>query len=131
MKILVGTYSHLKNLKIYYRGGNMMRQLTILYHKYTAMASTLGLVAVMMVSASTFVSGAYAQSNGGAGGHGGWLYGHSSQLGQTNVKVLGQELTQGIKAQVGKVLGVQEPQSLLGMKAFVVLEGEHQTGRHP
>jgi hypothetical protein len=106
-----------------------MRELTILYHKDTAMALTLGLVAVMMVS--TFVSGAYAQSNGGAGGHGGWLYGHSSQLGQTNVKVLGQELTQGIKAQVGKVLGVQEPQSLLGMKAFVVLEGEHQIGRHP
>jgi hypothetical protein len=80
--------------KIYYLDGIMMRELTILYHKYTAVALTLGLVAV---SASTFVSGAYAQ----AGGHGAWLYGHSSQLGQTNVKVLGQELTQGIKAQVG------------------------------
>ncbi|HYA84268.1 MAG TPA: hypothetical protein VEH06_12580 [Candidatus Bathyarchaeia archaeon] len=48
-----------------------MRELTILYHKETAMALTLGLVAVLMVSAPTFVSGAYAQ----AGGHGGWLVG--------------------------------------------------------
>jgi len=50
---------------------NIMRELTILYHKETAMALTLGLVAVLMVSAPKFVSGAYAQ----AGGHGGWLVG--------------------------------------------------------
>ena len=42
---------------------------------------------------------AFAQT----GGHGGWLVGHSGLLGQTNVKVLGQEITQGIKTQLGKV----------------------------
>jgi hypothetical protein len=36
------------------------------------MALTLGLVAVLMVSASMFASGAYAQ----AGMGGGWLIGH-------------------------------------------------------
>jgi hypothetical protein len=46
---------------------NIMKELTI-SHKETAL--TLGLVAVLMVSAS-FASGAYAQ----AGGHGGWLLG--------------------------------------------------------
>jgi hypothetical protein len=61
-----------------------------------------------------------------AGGHGGWLYGHSSQLGQTNVKVLGQELTQGIKAQVGKVLGVQ-PQSEHGKFLQLVFEAVSET----
>jgi hypothetical protein len=55
-----------------------MRELTILHHKQTAMALTLGLVAVLMVSAS-FASGAYAQ----AGGHGGWLVGQIFQ-GQVN-----------------------------------------------
>jgi hypothetical protein len=62
---------------------NMMRELTILYHKKTALALTLGLVA-LMVSAS-FASGAYAQ----AGGHGGWLVGlignaHQILQGQVN-----------------------------------------------
>jgi hypothetical protein len=51
--------------------------------------------------------------------------GQPAQLGQT---LAGQE------AHVGKVLGGHELQSLLGMKAFVVLEtsaGEHQTGQRP
>jgi len=70
------------------------------------MAITLGLVAVLMVSASTFVLGAYAQSNGGAGGQGGWLVnliGNAHQILQCQVNKatskVGQELNQ-----VGKVL---------------------------
>jgi hypothetical protein len=89
---------------------NMMREL---HHKETAMALTLGLVAVLTVSASTFTSGAYAQ----AGGQGGWLFGANqilqgqvnkatSSVGQANIKVSGHEAQLGPVVVHGIGLGI-------------------------
>jgi hypothetical protein len=63
------------------------------------MGLTIATILIAYISALTLSNQAFAQT--GAGGHGGWLVGHSGLLGQA--KGLGQEITQGIKAQLGKV----------------------------
>jgi len=49
----------------------------------------IAIILTAYISALTPSNQVFAQ----AGGHGGWLIGHSGLLGQTNVKVLGQEIT--------------------------------------
>jgi len=83
---------------------NMMTQLTILYHKETAMALTLGLVAVLMVSTSTFALGAYAQAGHNNGAHQ-TLQGQVNKVTSSVGQEINQEVTDSVTQANVKVLG--------------------------